>query len=146
MLYTLLMIFAKAAVGIAIYAEFWLDILQRRRRARKRRTQELAKRPQQFPALIISLAMVARGEIGFLIASLASSTGSLTIQKGNPEKSEPGYKNQDVFLVVIWAIFLCTLVGPIGVGLVVRKLRKESSRRIEITPAEARQLILGSWA
>ena len=63
-----------------------------------------------YPALLLSLAMTTRGEIGFLIAAVAESSGLLL-----PE---------DVYLIVQWGIVLCTLGGPIGVGLVVRRIRQ----------------------
>jgi hypothetical protein len=63
-----------------------------------------------YPALLLALAMTTRGEIGFLIAAVAQSSGLLV-----PE---------DVYLIVQWGIVLCTLCGPIGVGLVVRKIKQ----------------------
>lgn len=65
-----------------------------------------------YPASILGLAMVARGEIGFLISSVAESRGVF------------GEDNQDIFLAVTWAVVLCTIVGPVGVGLLVRRLRR----------------------
>ena len=53
--------------------------------------------------------MTTRGEIGFLIAAVAQSAGVIS-----PE---------EVYLVVIWGILLCTLMGPIGVGIVVRRIK-----------------------
>jgi hypothetical protein len=57
--------------------------------------------------------MVSRGEIGFLISSLADS---------NEIFSSGG--NDDIFLIVTWAIVLCTVVGPVGVGLLVKRLKR----------------------
>ena len=62
------------------------------------------------PAAFIGIAMVSRGEIGLLIAQLARGT----------DGSE-GLLGDEAFLVCIWAILLCTLVGPIGVGVVVKR-------------------------
>ncbi|KAI8918201.1 Na+/H+ antiporter [Powellomyces hirtus] len=59
---------------------------------------------------ILGLAMVARGEIAFLIASVANRRG---IFDGNEE----------MYLIIIWAAMLCTVVGPISVGLVVKAMR-----------------------
>ena len=66
-----------------------------------------------YPCAILGLAMVSRGEIGFLI--------SLLLQ-GNGIFSTDG--DDQVFLIVTWAIVLCTMIGPIGVGLLVRQVRK----------------------
>lgn len=75
-----------------------------------------SRRPQSlYPASIVGLAMVARGEIGFLIASLAFSNGVLKLPGADAEG--------DLYLIVIWAITLCTVIGPISVGIVVKRLR-----------------------
>ncbi|SCW00380.1 LAFE_0C02916g1_1 [Lachancea fermentati] len=58
---------------------------------------------------IMGWAMVARGEIGFLIAALADSRDIFTSEQ---------------FLIVTWAIVICTIVGPIMVGWLTSKVRK----------------------
>nr|VWP00575.1 Tea4 [Ganoderma boninense] len=63
-------------------------------------------------AVFMGTAMVSRGEIGLLIAQLA---------RGNNSSGEKGLLGDEAFLVCIWAILLCTLVGPIGTGIVVRR-------------------------
>lgn len=84
--------------------------------ARSRLGELLPRRFQPlYAASIVGLAMVARGEIGFLIASLAFSNGVLKLPNVNAEG--------DLYLIVIWAITLCTVVGPISVGIVVKRLR-----------------------
>jgi hypothetical protein len=60
-----------------------------------------------YPALIVGLSMVSRGEIGFLIANIAFSTNVLSA---------------NAFIVTIWAILLNTILGPIAVGLMVKLL------------------------
>ncbi|QDS70207.1 hypothetical protein FKW77_006882 [Venturia effusa] len=65
------------------------------------------------PASILGFAMVSRGEIGFLISSLADSNGIFSTGGNN-----------DIFLIVTWAIVLCTLIGPIAVGLLVKRLKR----------------------
>jgi hypothetical protein len=77
-----------------------------------------------YAALLMAFVMTTRGEIGFLIAAIAQSTGILM-----PE---------EVYLVVVWAIVLCTLVGPIGMGLIVRKVKK-------VKKATGGIQILGIW-
>ncbi|KAI0337565.1 hypothetical protein BDW22DRAFT_868459 [Trametopsis cervina] len=60
------------------------------------------------PAVFMGVAMVSRGEIGLLVLQTAHASGSKLV-------------SDDIFLISIWAILLCTLVGPIGVGLVVNR-------------------------
>jgi hypothetical protein len=71
-----------------------------------------------YPAILLALAMTTRGEIGFLISAVGQSSGLLI--------------PVDVYLIVQWGIVLCTLGGPIGVGLVVRKIRQGKA-------------VLGNW-
>ena len=59
------------------------------------------------PATFLGMAMVARGEIGLLI-----------IQVGLNETS---YLSQNAFITGAWAIILNTIIGPICVGLLLRK-------------------------
>ncbi|KAG8854867.1 Hsp70 ATPase ssc1 [Tulasnella sp. 330] len=58
-----------------------------------------------YPSLFLSLAMVARGEIGLIVAQLGGLTG------------EP-------YLVVMWAILLCTVGGAVSVGSLLRRKKK----------------------
>ena len=67
--------------------------------------QTIKKSKGIYPALIVGLSMVSRGEIGFLIANIAFSTNVLTSK---------------AFIVTIWAILLNTILGPIAVGLMVK--------------------------
>ncbi|KZO94703.1 Sodium/hydrogen exchanger [Calocera viscosa TUFC12733] len=62
-------------------------------------------------AALLGLALVARGEIGILIAQVAHSTGS----------GEDAILPDEPFLLAIWATMLCTIVGPIAVGWIVRR-------------------------
>ncbi|WVR05474.1 hypothetical protein IAU60_002490 [Kwoniella sp. DSM 27419] len=69
--------------------------------------------------VFLGSAMTARGEIGLLISQIAYHTP-------NPLLTE------DEFLVVNWAIILCTVAGPLSVGFVVRRY--------------GRQITNGGWA
>ncbi|PVI03426.1 Sodium/hydrogen exchanger [Periconia macrospinosa] len=96
----------------------------------------LAPKPVSLqPALILGCAMVARGEIGFLISAIAESNGVFSGPRGTPSSSE-----SEMFLVVTWAIVLCTIVGPLGVGLVVRRVKKLQETR----DGDGRN-VLGVW-
>lgn len=77
-----------------------------------------------YPPAILGLAMVARGEIGYLIASLAESQGMFSHGSSSSGPSE-------TYLVIIWAISLCTLVGPISVGTLVRRVKKLQQSRLD---------------
>jgi hypothetical protein len=65
---------------------------------------------------LLGLSMVPRGEIGFLVASLAESKGVF----GN-HLSAGG--SSEVYVIVVWAVVLCTMVAPICVGFLVRKIK-----------------------
>lgn len=69
-----------------------------------------------YPPSILGLAMVARGEIGYLIASLAQSQGMFG--------TGPSGEISEIYLVIIWAISICTLIGPICVGTLVKRVKK----------------------
>ncbi|KAL6230456.1 hypothetical protein BDW75DRAFT_222673 [Aspergillus navahoensis] len=73
-----------------------------------------------YPASILSLAMVARGEIGYLIASLAESNGIF---------GQSSQGSSETYLIIVWAISLCTLVGPISVGTLVKRVKALQQRR-----------------
>ncbi|CAK7212622.1 hypothetical protein SCUCBS95973_001526 [Sporothrix curviconia] len=83
-----------------------------------------------YPAAILGLAMVPRGEIGFLISSVAESNGVFG-----------GESQSNVFLVVTWAIVLCTVFGPPAVGLLVRRVKRLSSAQ----DATSTRNPLGVW-
>ena len=74
-----------------------------------------------YPASIIGTAMIARGEIGFLIAAVAESKG--TFASPNKPAAQEG-SGSTIYLVVIWAVVLCTVIGPVSVGLLVRRVKR----------------------
>ncbi|KAJ9350999.1 hypothetical protein DTO027B9_6584 [Paecilomyces variotii] len=74
-----------------------------------------------YPPSILGLAMVARGEVGYLIASVAQSQG-LFVNGSSGEIS-------DIYLVIIWGISICTLIGPICIGTLVKRVRKLQEMR-----------------
>ncbi|KAJ5688905.1 Sodium/hydrogen exchanger family-domain-containing protein [Penicillium macrosclerotiorum] len=69
-----------------------------------------------YSSSILGLAMVARGEVGYLVASLAQSQGIFATG------SSAGIS--EIYLVVVWGISICTLVGPICVGSLVKRVKK----------------------
>lgn len=100
-----------------------------------------------YPAALLGSAMVARGEIGFLISAVAESQGVFAgraVQGGQREgRAGVPLQASELFLVVTWAILLCTLIGPVVVGLLVRRVRK-----LQVTERErqtGREDPLGEW-
>ncbi|KAI9044711.1 Sodium/hydrogen exchanger [Aspergillus affinis] len=75
-----------------------------------------------YPPSILGLAMVARGEIGYLIASLAEAQGIFS------DGTSTG--TTESYLVIVWAITLCTLIGPICVGTLVRRVKTLQQNRV----------------
>lgn len=84
-----------------------------------------------YPASILGMAMVARGEIGFLISSLGESSG--VFSPAETSSSSSGVNNNegkllaaasDIYLVITWAIMLCTIVGPVSVGTLVKRVKR----------------------
>ncbi|CZT08174.1 related to Na+/H+ antiporter [Rhynchosporium agropyri] len=78
-----------------------------------------------YPAAILGTAMTARGEIGFLIASLAETTGIFS------PSGESISESSEIYLVVTWAIVLCTIIGPLSVGTLVKRVRRLDRDRTE---------------
>lgn len=82
--------------------------------------------PQRSPSSVLShwaaatllgMAMVARGEIGLLIIQLG--------------RNDTDFVSEEAFLVCIWAIVLNTIIGPLSVGVLLRRFDRtiaESTR------------------
>ena len=84
--------------------------------------------------------MIARGEIGFLISSLAEGAGIFS--SGSENSSDSG---SDMFLVVTWAIMLCTIIGPVCVGLLVKRVKRLQSESTRGRATGERLDVLGVW-
>lgn len=99
-----------------------------------------------YPAGIMSFAMIARGEIGFLISSVAEANG---IFRGSSSSSSSSSDEEasELFLIVTWAIVLCTVIGPLCVGLLVRRVKKLEAGAPAGAPVEGgrRWNVLGVW-
>ncbi|KAI1815945.1 Sodium/hydrogen exchanger [Poronia punctata] len=90
-----------------------------------------------YPSAIMGCAMVARGEIGFLISSTAESEGIFH------RADEQASKASELFLVISWAIFLCTILGPVCTGLIVQRIKK--LERASVAVGAGRRSVLGVW-
>lgn len=86
-----------------------------------------SKSKSLYPPAILGLAMIARGEVGYLIASLAESQGIFSAQQSD---SSTLSSTSEIYLVIIWAISICTLIGPICVGLLVRRVKKVQKKKV----------------
>lgn len=64
-------------------------------------------------ALLLGLAMVARGEIALIVAQLARPLLAVSESTSDTTSEEP-------FVIVMWAVMLTTFGGALGVGWVIR--------------------------
>lgn len=103
-----------------------------------RHTAPASKPASLHPPVILACAMTARGEIGFLISSVAESNG--VFSSGQPERGS----TSDMFLIVTWAIVLCTIFGPLGVGLSVRRVKRLEAKKNSEREGTGRD-VLGVW-
>jgi Kef-type K+ transport system membrane component KefB len=129
--YSMLMILAKGLVSAVIYFDHFIKWFTARKPSPHQQTatpnprvgpQSTSKKPPHAIALLVGFAMISRGEIGFLIASLSQSSGTLTLRHRNGSGTISS--GEEIFLVIVWAVVICTIAGPIGVGIIVRRLRK----------------------
>lgn len=106
-------------------------------------TSPTGKNPQSlYPASILGCAMTARGEIGFLISSVADRNGIFARRNNTDQEEESSTSN--IFLIVTWAIVLCTVLGPLSVGLIVQRVKK-LQRGVEKDGRIVRHDVLGAW-
>lgn len=162
LVYTLLMMIGKLVCGLWLlrmpnpfvmpkqFARVCDYILRRNRApgAPKRKKDRKSSTPPEkplsiYPGLILGSAMVARGEIGYLISSLAEAGDVFR----DPAKRDIAASNDptEAFLIITWAITLCTIAGPVTMGLLVgrvRRLEREVSRDAQ---QRQRANVLGSW-
>jgi Kef-type K+ transport system membrane component KefB len=79
--------------------------------------------------VVLGTAMVSRGEIGLLWVLFSSSLGHIWDEAhGRIAQVARGTEDplllEDEFLVIVWAIVLCTIVGPMSVGWAVKRWGK----------------------
>lgn len=68
--------------------------------------------PSLLPvSTLLGSAMVARGEISLLILNLA-------------REASPELLPDDLFYIAIWATLLCTIIGPLTVGILVKRMKR----------------------
>ncbi|RDW73080.1 hypothetical protein BP6252_06987 [Coleophoma cylindrospora] len=139
--YAILMVVAKGLVSLVVYFDFIIKALQHpmdhQSKAKREKTQAITRQEPSTEqttveaphsaALLIAFAMIARGEIGFLIASLSQSSNTLTLRYTNGENAASS--GEEIFLVIVWAVVLCTIFGPVAVGVLVRHLKNTTAPR-----------------
>jgi Kef-type K+ transport system membrane component KefB len=129
--YSVLMALSKAAVAGILYVEYYIQLWNANRKrnipssSTETYPEECLRVLPHAQASIIAFAMVARGEIGYLIASLSQSSGTLRLQHRDGTVIEDS--GEEIFLVIIWAVTLCTIAGPVSVGVLVRRFKARLS-------------------
>ncbi|KAB8304482.1 hypothetical protein EYC80_003873 [Monilinia laxa] len=122
--YSILMIIAKGLVRLVIYSEYLIKSWNESKEIRKscmtcQPSRSLAAEttnPPHIEAFLVEFAMIARGEIGFLIVSLSQSSGTLLLKSRHDAAVVSG---EALFLVVVWAVVVRTITGPVAVGLLI---------------------------
>ncbi|KAF7121790.1 hypothetical protein CNMCM5793_009343 [Aspergillus hiratsukae] len=121
--FSLLMVVAKFAVGIWLPLWKYIPLLRPSKRKELSSSeegnggQELQSESTEkngrshtittwLSGLLLGSAMVARGEIGLLIIEIGFN--------------ETAYVSEEAFITGVWAILLNTIVGPMAVGLLVK--------------------------
>ncbi|KIW20982.1 hypothetical protein PV08_01561 [Exophiala spinifera] len=139
--YAMLMAFGKVCCGLWL-VRFTYDSASKTKTTGKNKEKKQGKtvpRPKSlYPAWLLGSAMVVRGEIGFLISALAASNGIFAADGDNVRAPS------EIYLVVTWAILLCTITIPIALGLVAKRVKRLQKQRQQNGDA-AGQDPLGTW-
>ncbi|KAK0741989.1 Cation/H+ exchanger [Apiosordaria backusii] len=108
--FTILMVFSKLVVGLVVPA--W-DVISAATSARsappanEKMSARKAAAAGWAPATLLGTAMVARGEIGLLIIQIGLN--------------ETPFLTRKAFVIGVWAIVLNTIIGPVSVGVLLKK-------------------------
>lgn len=109
MAFTLLMLFSKVLVGVCV--PLWDFFVDRKRSLVEK--ESASTRPSFIPsswapATLLGTAMVARGEIGLIIIQIGLN--------------ETPFLSKKAFVIAVWAIVLNTIIGPVAVGLLLKRV------------------------
>lgn len=88
-----------------------------------------------YPVAMLGSAMIPRSEIGFLISSLTRSNDVF----GSPTAGG----SSELYPIVTWAISLCTLIGPLAVGSLAKRVKRLQA--IETKTSAGKTGPLGVW-
>ncbi|EXJ63325.1 uncharacterized protein A1O5_11646 [Cladophialophora psammophila CBS 110553] len=115
------------------------------------RRRSLPRPKSLYPASILGCAMVARGEIGFLISALAATNGIFTSKSATGNAAAPAAAGDaaglvsDLSLIVTWAILLCTIVGPLALGFLAKRVKRLQDERARDGGHGTKEDPLGIW-
>ncbi|CCE83115.1 Piso0_003687 [Millerozyma farinosa CBS 7064] len=112
--YAVLMFIAKVLCGLWV---FFVSYLFHRKKSEKPKDYSISS--GLYSSALLGMSMVPRGEIGFLVSSMAESKGVFGPPGDNGTSS-------DVYIIVTWAIVICTIFGPIFIGSIIRHLRSKN--------------------
>ncbi|KIW33499.1 uncharacterized protein PV07_00345 [Cladophialophora immunda] len=118
----------------------------KQRRNNKATPRRSLPRPKSlYPASILGCAMVARGEIGFLISALAATNGIFTSKDTSGNAAAGDGLVSDLYLIVTWAILLCTIVGPLALGFLAKRVKRLQDDRAREGGGGTKEDPLGIW-
>jgi Kef-type K+ transport system membrane component KefB len=107
--FTLIMVFSKFIVGLTV--PVW-DLIAMNAGTRTEKASSGGHKSavaSSWPsATLLGAAMVARGEIGLLIVQIGFN--------------ETPYLSHKAFVIAVWAIVLNTIIGPVSVGFLVKRI------------------------
>lgn len=121
--------FSVVSVGSAQTAESSTKTKSRKKNSGRK---AWARPKSLYPAAILGCAMVARGEIGFLISAIADTNGIFSADisgQGKDYENHEASSPSDVYLIVTWAILLCTILGPLTLGSLAKRVKRLQSKR-----------------
>ncbi|KAF2149741.1 Sodium/hydrogen exchanger [Myriangium duriaei CBS 260.36] len=134
-IYAVLMVFGKLLCGLVLIRFNISPVSSSEQPINSPLQQKQYSHHSLYPAVILGSAMVARGEIGLLISSVAESEAIF----GTAGRSN----TSQLFLIVTWGILICTIAGPLVIGLLVRRVRRLQT--LERNQVSGRQDPLGIW-
>lgn len=111
LVFTLLMVFSKLIVGLTVPVWDLITV----NAGTKAEAEKICVGGHRrviasswAPATLLGTAMVARGEIGLLIIQIGLN--------------ETPYLSQKAFVIAVWAIVLNTIIGPVSVGFLIKRI------------------------
>ncbi len=107
--------------------------------------QTLPRPKSLYPAAVLGCAMVARGEIGFLIAALAATNGIFSGRGSTEADAASSEFVSELYLIVTWAILLCTIVGPLALGFLAKRVKRLQQDRAGEDGHGTKEDPLGIW-
>ncbi|KAK4205004.1 putative Na(+)/H(+) antiporter [Triangularia verruculosa] len=104
--FTILMVFSKLIVGLVVPVWDMMSAVTTSH-TNEKHSARMAATASWAPATLLGTAMVARGEIGLLIIQIGLN--------------ETPFLSRKAFVIGVWAIVLNTIIGPVSVGVLLKK-------------------------